>query len=176
MKLRAALIALPAALLLAACGGSTDTDDAVVETTTTVAATTSTAATTSAPASTSASALTTTALDPRCTAAPSGTVTLVDTALVDDVHLQDPWTVEGEGVTYVAGNIHDAAGERVSSADVWALSDGVLYSLSSDARERSVAVDGRSILGISAGDEYGSLVQNCVATSVRNRNIESRGN
>ncbi|EHK86365.1 hypothetical protein [Rhodococcus pyridinivorans] len=38
MKLRAALIALPAALLLAACGGSTDTDDASAETTTTAAA------------------------------------------------------------------------------------------------------------------------------------------
>lgn len=48
MKLRAALIALPAALLLTACGGSTDTDDTAAETTTTAAA-----ATTTAPAETS---------------------------------------------------------------------------------------------------------------------------
>ncbi|MGX7730897.1 hypothetical protein ACWPOB_16730 [Rhodococcus sp. 2H158] len=99
-------------------------------------------------------------------------MSLVDSSFTEDAHLEDAWTVDGEdGVTYVAGNIHDSPGDRVSSADVWALRSGALFSLSSDARSRSAAVDGRDVLGLSAGDEYGSLVQDCVVTSVRNRNI-----
>ncbi|WAL49560.1 hypothetical protein [Rhodococcus pyridinivorans] len=121
--------------------------------------------------------MTTTALDPACAAADPGTIGLVDSVLMGGTHIEDVWIVDGEdGVEYVAGNIHDEAGDRVSSADVWALNGGVIYALSGGARDESAAVDGRDVLGISAGDEFGSLAQNCVTTSVRNRNIESRGN
>lgn len=51
----------------------------------------------------------------------------------------------------------------------------VLYALSGDARRRTSFPDGRRVLDISAGDQYGQAVSDCIQISVVNRNV-SGGN
>lgn len=74
----------------------------------------------------------------------------------------------GSGTIYVGGNIAGPAGEDVSRSDVWLYTiDGALYSLSGSARDLSLLRDGRDVTGASAGDEYGTEVQECVTGEPR---------
>lgn len=110
-----------------------------------------------------------------CLAAPDQLLATINASFNDSsLQLVDAWSVAGQkDVTYIGGNIF-AGEKRVSSGDVWAAKGGAIFSLSSDARSRTVLPDGRKILDISAGDEYGSLVSNCVTTAVRIRNTGPR--
>lgn len=85
---------------------------------------------------------------------------MINAAFTDGEELVNSQSVDGpDSMTYIGGNI-DKAGSRESSGDVWLLSDGVLYALSSDARRRTMLPDGRDLA--SAGDDYGSELINCV--------------
>ncbi|HEY9311637.1 hypothetical protein [Williamsia sp.] len=68
------------------------------------------------------------------------------------------------GLVYIGADIMRGE-ERESSQDTWVVEDDVVYALSSSANEFTVLPDGRDLLdvNISAGDEYGSALQNCVA-------------
>ncbi|MGV9546715.1 hypothetical protein [Nocardia beijingensis] len=44
------------------------------------------------------------------------------------------------------------------SADVWAVRNGSVYSLSGGARRRTTLPDGQDVLSADAGDEYGTKV------------------
>ncbi|CKH13029.1 hypothetical protein PXH78_09280 [Mycolicibacterium smegmatis] len=97
----------------------------------------------------------------KCEEAPAKWVEAINWSFTKDEHLTDAKVVTTpDGALYIGGNIVDSSGTKVSSADVWLL-DGALWALSSDARKRTVLPDGRD-LGVSAGDEYGSAVQDCV--------------
>lgn len=78
-------------------------------------------------------------------------------------------------VAYIGANIMAADGHRASSADIWADKGGLLFSLSGDARRRTSIPDGRHLLDISAGDEYGQEVSECIQTAVINRNSTGGG-
>lgn len=83
--------------------------------------------------------------------------------------LEDVFAVAGPGgLVYVGGNIVGPDGVKVSSADVWLVAGGAVFSLSGDARGRTPWPDGRDIA--SAGDDYGSQVQDCVTGAERARN------
>jgi len=77
--------------------------------------------------------------------------------------------VNGPGnLIYVGGNIIGSDGTKESSADVWLVKDEgiyVVYALSRDARQRTTWPDGRDLA--SAGDQYGSAVQDCVTNAER---------
>lgn len=95
-----------------------------------------------------------------CKSAPTAVVAMINAAFTDGEELVNSQSVDGpDSMTYIGGNI-DKAGSRESSGDVWLLSDGVLYALSSDARRRTMLPDGRDLA--SAGDDYGSELINCV--------------
>ena len=65
------------------------------------------------------------------------------------------------GLTYIGANI--MRGDiKESSADVWVARDVAVFSLSGSAREYSTLPDGRRLLDASAGDDYGTEVQDCV--------------
>ncbi|ROZ52979.1 DUF2510 domain-containing protein [Rhodococcus sp. WS1] len=97
----------------------------------------------------------------------------IDASFIEaDQHLKVVFMVYGrKDVAYIGANIMNSAGDRVSSADVWAQSDGMIFSLSSDARRRTAFPDGRQLLDINAGDQYGSAVSDCIMISVINRNV-----
>lgn len=105
------------------------------------------------------------------TPAPS-VVAAIDAAFIEaDQHLEDAFLVYGaDDVAYIGANIMDSTGTRLSSADVWAQSNGIIYSLSGDARRRTSFPDGRRALDISAGDEFGTAVSDCIQISIINRN------
>jgi hypothetical protein len=107
-----------------------------------------------------------------CNAPSPSVIASIDAAFLEaDQHLEDAFLVYGQrDVAYIGANIMDSAGTRLSSSDVWAQSDGVIYSLSGDARRRTSFPDGRRALDISAGDEFGVAVSDCVQISVINRN------
>lgn len=110
-----------------------------------------------------------------CNAAPDNLLATINASFNDSAEqLVDAWAVSGQkDVTYIGGNIF-AGEKRVSSGDVWAAKGGAIYSLSSDARKRTSLPDGRKILDISAGDEYGAKVVDCVTVAVRIRNTGPR--
>ena len=160
----------------------------IAETTTTQAArTTTTARTTTAvaattPLTTSAvptsttlpvAAQTSKPLPAACKTPAQSIIDQIDASFIEaDRHIEDVFMVYGrKDVAYIGANIMDSAGTRVSSADIWAQSDGMLFSLSSDARRRTALPDGRKLLDISAGDEFGSAVSDCIMVSVINRNV-----
>lgn len=79
-----------------------------------------------------------------------------------------------DGDVYVGANIMRGE-ERVSSADVWVLRNRQPYALSSDARSRSALADGRKLVDsgkrkLSAGDQYGAKVQDCVVAQIQKDN------
>lgn len=142
------------------------------------AATTSTRVTAAFPITTSATVATSRASAPvACETAPSGVVGFLNAALSDggySLALAQQVTRPANGDQYIGGDI--MRGEtRVSSSDVWLIREGVPYALSSDARKLSGLVDGRrlpgpkptTLLGPSAGDEWGSGVQECVNAARR---------
>jgi hypothetical protein len=103
----------------------------------------------------------TTVVEPPCRAAPSGVVAAITAAFTDGEQLNNVQAVNApQDMTYVGGNI-TRGGEVLSHADVWLVQHGKIYALSSDARRRTLLPDGRDVA--SAGDEYGTAVQACVA-------------
>lgn len=107
-----------------------------------------------------------------CSIPASSVIAAIDAAFIEaDQHLEDAFLVYGaDDVAYIGANIMDSAGTRLSSADVWAQTDGIIYSLSGDARRRTSFPDGRRALDISAGDEFGIAVSDCIQISIVNRN------
>lgn len=106
-----------------------------------------------------------------CDPAPADLVDQVNGHLAaNGESLIDTFVVTGiDGYVYVGGNIVEGD-TKVSSADVWVAQDGfVLHALSGSAREHTPLADGRN-LGLSAGDEYGQAVQDCVIAAERARN------
>lgn len=93
-------------------------------------------------------------------------VSMIELSLIDSslslANLQS-LTAPG-GLVYIGADIM-RGDERESSQDTWVIKDDVPYALSSSANEFTVLPDGRDLLdvNISAGDEYGSALQNCVA-------------
>ncbi|MFC9472261.1 hypothetical protein ACFTS5_08710 [Nocardia sp. NPDC056952] len=108
---------------------------------------------------------------PGCDPAPADAVATISAAFSDRSNtLADAYAVTAPGgVVYVGANIMQGT-TKVSSADVWAVRNGSVYSLSGDARRRTTLPDGRKVLDISAGDDYGTKVQGCVTTAERARN------
>lgn len=104
-----------------------------------------------------------------CVQPPAGVQQSIDASFSGGERLEDVFAVAGPGgLVYVGGNIVAVDGSKVSSADVWLVSDGAVFSLSGDARRHTPWPDGRDIA--SAGDEYGTQVQDCVTGAERARN------
>lgn len=103
-----------------------------------------------------------------CTAASEQLLAQIEAGITEaGLRLADGYIEQGEaGSQYFGANFFDEEGKRVSSADVWLLKGGVVYSLSSDARSRSSFPDGRRSPGASAGDEFGQRVQDCVTADI----------
>lgn len=103
-----------------------------------------------------------------CTPAAENYTTPIGGSLTDPTHtLANTYTVEGaDDLVYIGANIMQGE-KRVSSADVWVAKGPAIYSLSGGARENSALVDGRKVLKVSAGDEYGEAVQKCVIAGMR---------
>ena len=98
---------------------------------------------------------------PGCDTASPEVVDAITRAFTEAATLSSPQMVESpDGLVYVGGNIDSPAGERLSNDDVWLVKDGSLFALSGDARRRTSLPDGRGFA--SAGDEYGTAVQECV--------------
>lgn len=76
--------------------------------------------------------------------------------------------VDGIEYTYTAGDVFEN-GERHTSSVVWVTPGFGVMGLSSNSRDVSSLPLGRGILDVSAGDEYGSQVQNCVLAMARFR-------
>ncbi|MGQ4619092.1 hypothetical protein [Nocardia sp. R7R-8] len=106
-----------------------------------------------------------------CQPAPSGVVATISAAFSDPSNtLADTFAVSAPGgLVYVGANIMQGT-TKVSSADVWVTQRGSVYSLSGDARRRTTLPDGRKVLNASAGDDFGTQVQDCVTTTERARN------
>ncbi len=115
---------------------------------------------------------TSTPLSPRCKTPSESTIAAINASFKEDgYYLADVYMVYGaKDVAYIGANIMAADGHRASSADIWADKGGLLFSLSGDARRRTSLPDGRHLLDISAGDEYGQEVAECIQTAVINRN------
>lgn len=133
------------------------------EATTTTAAPT-TVTTTTAPATTTAPPEPT----PGCTPADQADIDAITAGLTGGAtRIAEAYQVTGaDGIRYIGANIYDAAGDKLSSADVWAFDGTDAYSLSGSARNdySTRLPDGRDLggdLGISAGDEYGTQAQDC---------------
>ncbi|MBH0118249.1 DUF2510 domain-containing protein [Rhodococcus sp. CX] len=76
--------------------------------------------------------------------------------------------IDGIEYTYTAGDVFEN-GERHTSSVVWVTPGFGVMGLSSNSRDVSSLPFGRGILDVSAGDEYGSQVQNCVLAMARAR-------
>jgi hypothetical protein len=118
-------------------------------------------------------ALTFTPLPPACKTPSASIIDQINASFIEtDQHLENVFMVYGrKDVAYIGADIMNAAGDRLSSNDVWANDGGVLFALSSDARRRTAIPDGRKILGISAGDEFGTDVSDCVLIGAINRKV-----
>lgn len=102
------------------------------------------------------------------------------TAMVDTInqlltggeHLEHAQAVDGPGnTTYIGGNIFDASGQKLSSQDTWVEAEGLMFSITSDARSRSAAPDGRKLAGIKLEwPTYNTAVNRCVGAVERAEN------
>lgn len=70
--------------------------------------------------------------------------------------------VGGIEYTYTAGNVYKADGDRSVSGVVWITPGFGVMGLSGNSRTVSTLPFGRGILDVSAGDEHGAKVQDCV--------------
>lgn len=70
--------------------------------------------------------------------------------------------IDGVEYIYTAGNVYRADGSRSVSGVVWVTPGFGVMGLSGNSREVSTLPFGRGILDVSAGDEYGTRVQDCV--------------
>ncbi|MDF3284651.1 DUF2510 domain-containing protein [Gordonia sp. N1V] len=105
----------------------------------------------------------TTARPSSCEPAPDQVIAIIEGSLRDStLTLANTAMVSVPGnLNYIGANIMRGL-EKVSSADVRAQKEAAIFSLSGSAREYSLLPDGRHILDISAGDDYGTAVQDCV--------------
>lgn len=125
------------------------------------------------PATTAPVALPTMAAPPStCSDAPTAIVDIINASFTDGQHLEHAQAVTGpNSTTYVGGNIFDAAGVKESSQDTWVLSDGVVYAITSDARQRTTLPDGRDVEGIALEwPGYNDAVGACVGQLERAEN------
>ncbi|WP_155976831.1 hypothetical protein [Nocardia sp. 348MFTsu5.1] len=101
-----------------------------------------------------------------CEAAPDAYVSAIEMSLIDSsLALENLQSLEApRGLVYIGADVL-RDGERESGQDIWVVKDDVIYALSGSANKLSILPDGRDLLdvNISAGDEYGSALQNCVA-------------
>lgn len=101
-----------------------------------------------------------------CEVPPELYVSMIEAMLIDSsLSLANLQALSAPGgLVYIGADIMRGE-ERESSQDTWVVEDDVVYALSSSANEFTVLPDGRDLLdvNISAGDEYGSALQNCVA-------------
>lgn len=105
-----------------------------------------------------------------CNEAPARIVDMVNAAFTNGEHLENAQSVTGpSGMVIVGGNIVDAAGTRVSSADSWVMSGGSVYGLSSDARRHTLLHDGRDIIPDNWAT-YNDAVGECVVAATRATN------
>lgn len=70
--------------------------------------------------------------------------------------------VDGIEYIYTAGNVYRPDGSRSVSGVVWVTPGFGVMGLSGNSRDVSTLPFGRGILDVSAGDEYGTKVQDCV--------------
>lgn len=129
------------AISVAACGSPSTT-----ATSTTTTTTPPTVAPTASERWLAPSTSSSTAAAAACDEAPARVVEMINAAFTNGEHLEHAQAVRGpNAMTFVGGNIYDAAGERVSSEDAWVLSNGAVYALTSDARRRTLLQDGRDL-------------------------------
>lgn len=156
MRTTAAGLILALAMALTGCGGGdVPEEDAVAV---------------PSPAAPSAAAPAAPADD--CTEAPAALVKAVQTHL-DGFTLDDTFVVRGESLVYLGANVVRPDGQRESSADVWVATNEAgadLAALSGSARNDLTpnlpdATD--PPYSVSAGDEFGMAVQQCVITASR---------
>ncbi|AHH16609.1 hypothetical protein NONO_c18090 [Nocardia nova SH22a] len=158
--LLAAAAFLAAVVIVGAVGAivlartSSDTSAAPVPTTTRAPALSTAPAAPIAPTTTTAAA--------GCQPAPFGVLVTINNALTSPgVLTETAMVTDPAGRQWIGGNItHN--GTRLSSADVWVVNGGIIYALSGGARGNSTLHDGRHLLNLSAGDEAGIAVQDCV--------------
>lgn len=98
-----------------------------------------------------------------CESAPLGVLVTINNALTSPgVLTETAMVTDAEGRQWIGANITTHDGRRVSSADVWVVNGNIIYALSGGARGNSTLHDGRHLLGLSAGDDTGIAVQDCV--------------
>jgi hypothetical protein len=138
--MKALLLTVMATTMLAGCStgaanralNDTTTSSSPATTTTTVAATPPTQF---PPASEQLAA---------CTAADPVDIATIEASLIGEAHALDRvYIQELRGRRYIAGNILDSTGERLSSADTWVSEGPELYALSSSAEDYSTAPSAR---------------------------------
>lgn len=97
---------------------------------------------------------------------------MVDASFTGGEHLEHAQAIDGpEDETYVAGNIFGPDGKKESSQDTWVLHGGVLYSLTSDARKRTLLPDGRDVAAVEFNwPEFTDKVNECVGAVERAEN------
>lgn len=144
-------------LAVAACGGGTTTH-------TTRSATTS-AVTSKAAAPTSATP------SPNCYTPPPNLVADVDGTFTGGEHLEHTQAIDGPNHTvYIGGDIFDSSGQKVSSQDTWVEVEGFLYSITSDARRRTKAPDGRHLPFTDEWPDFNAELNECVGAAARAAN------
>lgn len=110
------------------------------------------------------------AAGPECGEAPARIVEMINAAFTNGEHLEHMQSVSGpSGMVIVGGNIVDATGTRVSSADSWVMSAGAIYGLSSDARRHTLLPDGRDLI-LGNWATYNDAVGECVMAATRAAN------
>lgn len=165
-----ALGIMAASTVFAGCGGGSSTD-ATTTPTASAADTIPRISPVPIPVPTSATAAAPATTAPAgCDEAPARIVDMVNTAFTNGEHLENTQSVTGpSGMVIVGGNIVDAAGTQVSSADSWVMSGGSVYGLSSDARQHTLLPDGRDIIP-GNWTTYNDAVGECVVAATRAAN------
>jgi hypothetical protein len=108
-----------------------------------------------------------------CTLATDDDVTSINTGLTGKaVRIDEAFVADVEGRRWINANVYDRDGSRLSSADVWVIVGGNVYSLSGSARDLSSFPDGRDLPGHpSAGDPVAyTLQQDCVVPYLQAKN------
>ncbi|OBB33577.1 hypothetical protein A5792_10670 [Mycolicibacterium peregrinum] len=107
----------------------------------------------------------------RCRPPGPGTVDVINGGFTAGERLVDAQAVNGAQATYIGGNIQGSDGAKYSSQDAWAMTNGQVYALTSDARRRTTFPDGRDIAVLN--DEWAdanSALGACIGAAERARN------
>lgn len=111
-------------------------------------------------------------ISPPCRPAPPVLVDMINSLFTSGEHLEHTQSVHAPDATYIGGNIIGADGRKVSSQDTWVELDGAIFAITSDARRRTLAPDGRDLAGIDMEwPTYNAAVNECVGVVER----QSRG-